>query len=171
MGSKAEPCLDRTQGPPFKPALRILASKFLKRTIQVGSHDSEVDARTTMDLAQLKIKHGPAYGTKQEAGLDSNCERLMEVLGEFQRRCILVDRQDVLSRHVSGGSPPPSLPPPPSAQYFSSLSPELFQTSPLLHFCNAGPAPAAPPPPPPPRRGFPASCYNTWTYSHREPAQ
>lgn len=92
------------QGPPFKPALRVLASKFLKRTIQVGSHDSEVDARTTMDLAQLKIKHGPAYGTKQEAGLDSNCERLMEVLGEFKRRCILVDRQDVLSRHVSGST-------------------------------------------------------------------
>ncbi|KAK9835492.1 hypothetical protein WJX74_001422 [Apatococcus lobatus] len=90
------------RGPPFKPALRVLASKFLKRTIQTGSHDSEIDARTTMDLAQLKIKHGPAYGTKQEAGLDSNCERLMEVLGEFKRRCILVDRQDVLSRHVSG---------------------------------------------------------------------
>ena len=93
------------QGPPWKPALRVLASKFLKRTIQVGSHDSKIDAQTTMDLAQLKIKHGPAYGARQEAGLDSNCDRLMEVLSDFKRRCVLVDRKDVLSRHVTGETP------------------------------------------------------------------
>ena len=98
------------QGPPFKPALRVLASKFLKRTIQVGSHDSEVDARTTMDLAQLKIKHGPAYGTKQEAGLDSNCERLMEVLENSSADASWWTARTYSLAMSQVGPPPPSLP-------------------------------------------------------------
>ncbi|EFJ43182.1 hypothetical protein VOLCADRAFT_66232 [Volvox carteri f. nagariensis] len=46
------------KGPPFKSALKILARRFLRRTIQDGAHDSAVDARTALDLALLKIKHG-----------------------------------------------------------------------------------------------------------------
>ncbi len=47
--------------PPCFPFLcypQILSRRFLKRTIQEGSHDSAVDARTALDLALLKIKHG-----------------------------------------------------------------------------------------------------------------
>ena len=44
------------QGLPFRSALRRLAEKFLKRQIQQGSHDPVVDARTALQLAQLKMK-------------------------------------------------------------------------------------------------------------------
>lgn len=46
------------RGPPYKSALKVLCRKFLKRSIQDGSHDSVVDARVALELAQLKIKHG-----------------------------------------------------------------------------------------------------------------
>lgn len=46
------------QGLPYRSALKVLALRFLKRKIQEGSHDSITDARTAMDLAQLKIRHG-----------------------------------------------------------------------------------------------------------------
>uniref|UniRef100_A0A6A7FTK6 RNA exonuclease 1 homolog n=2 Tax=Hirondellea gigas TaxID=1518452 RepID=A0A6A7FTK6_9CRUS len=45
-------------GPPFKRALRNLASEYLKKIIQndVGGHDSTEDAITCMDLLHWKIK-------------------------------------------------------------------------------------------------------------------
>lgn len=56
---------DSFRGPPHKPALRYLTSRFLKRKIQhhgkVG-HDSGEDARAAMDLFKLKVEHGPSYG-------------------------------------------------------------------------------------------------------------
>jgi hypothetical protein len=44
----------------LQPALRVLAERFLNRTIQGGDkgHDSVEDARATMDLTQLKIQNG-----------------------------------------------------------------------------------------------------------------
>lgn len=44
----------------LQPALRVLAERFLNRTIQGGNkgHDSVEDARATMDLTQLKIQNG-----------------------------------------------------------------------------------------------------------------
>ena len=53
------------QGPPYKPSLKVLAERFLKRPIQQGSHDSIDDAKAAMDLALLKISHGPSYGTSE----------------------------------------------------------------------------------------------------------
>jgi len=50
------------QGPPARCALRVLAKRYLQRSIQGGSHDSAVDARTALDLAILKMQHGPAFG-------------------------------------------------------------------------------------------------------------
>ena len=47
-----------TQGLPYRSALKVLAQRFLKRRIQEGSHDSVIDARTALDLVNLKIKHG-----------------------------------------------------------------------------------------------------------------
>ena len=53
------------QGPPYKPSLKVLAERFLKRPIQQGSHDSIDDAKAAMDLALLKTSHGPSYGTSE----------------------------------------------------------------------------------------------------------
>ena len=56
------------------------------------------DAKAALDLAALKIARGPAFGTQTgERG-----ERLTEVLGRHERRSALVDRLEVLNRHVSG---------------------------------------------------------------------
>ena len=51
------------------PPLQVLTKKFLKRTIQEGSHDSVVDALAALHLAQLKIKHGGVVGVVGVGGL------------------------------------------------------------------------------------------------------
>lgn len=76
----------------------MLAEKFLKRKIQDGSHDSVVDATTALDLAKLKIKHGPAWGTGEGRALTP----LVDLLADHDRRSCLIDRHEALSRHVSG---------------------------------------------------------------------
>ncbi|GFR42691.1 hypothetical protein Agub_g3612 [Astrephomene gubernaculifera] len=92
------------RGPPFKSALKILARRFLRRCIQEGSHDSAVDARTALDLALLKIKHGPAYGTLG-SGPRASAPKLCEVVSEHCGvKACLVDRHDVLGRYVSGAA-------------------------------------------------------------------
>ncbi|XP_045828981.1 small RNA degrading nuclease 5-like [Trifolium pratense] len=47
-------------GSPYKSALRFLTKRFLSREIQQSrnGHDSIEDARATMELALLKIRHG-----------------------------------------------------------------------------------------------------------------
>lgn len=44
------------QGPPQRSKLKYLASRFLRRDIQGGAHDSVQDARAAMDLVLLKIR-------------------------------------------------------------------------------------------------------------------
>lgn len=87
------------QGPPYKPALRILAERYLRRTIQQGEHDSVIDARAALDLVKLKLAKGPAYGTLLQA---EQGDKLMDVLHTHKRRCTLVDRTDMLNRHATG---------------------------------------------------------------------
>ena len=87
------------QGPPFKPALRILAERYLRRSIQQGEHDSVIDAQAALDLVKLKIAKGPAYGTFLQA---EQGDKLMDVLHIHKRRCTLVDRTDMLNRHATG---------------------------------------------------------------------
>ncbi|GAA6060288.1 hypothetical protein JCM10212_002929 [Sporobolomyces blumeae] len=64
------------RGPPFKASLKWLAQKWLKKEIQnnvgkaadgengatVGGHDSEEDARTCIELLNLKMEKGPGFG-------------------------------------------------------------------------------------------------------------
>ncbi|GAA6010894.1 hypothetical protein JCM11491_004588 [Sporobolomyces phaffii] len=68
------------RGPPFKASLKWLAQKWLKKEIQkthvvpeggvvaaaapapVGGHDSEEDARTCVELLNLKMDKGPGFG-------------------------------------------------------------------------------------------------------------
>lgn len=77
----------------------MLAERHLKRIIQQGEHDSVIDAQAAMDLVQLKIARGPAFGTfsQEEQG-----DKLLDVLHAHQRRCTIVDRHDMLNRHVTG---------------------------------------------------------------------
>jgi RNA exonuclease 1 len=51
------------RGPPFRSALRHLTKQHLGREIQMSDkgHCSQEDALATMELTQLKIKHGPAF--------------------------------------------------------------------------------------------------------------
>ncbi|MEW5319660.1 MAG: hypothetical protein WDW38_010802 [Sanguina aurantia] len=90
------------RGLPYKTKLKILATKFLKRTIQESSHDSVIDAVTALDLAKLKIKHGPAFGTGERRG--GPAFKLTDVLADHGRRTCLVDRHDMLSRWATGAT-------------------------------------------------------------------
>eukprot|EP00873_Tetraselmis_striata_P024787 jgi/Tetstr1/445051/TSEL_032856.t1 len=98
-------CLDTSilyphpKGPPARSALRYLTEKFLKRSIQQGSHDSVEDARAAMDLAKLKIKHGPGWGVERQ-----ETELLVQQLSEAGQRCSLVDRLGSLHKWVTGGA-------------------------------------------------------------------
>lgn len=87
------------QGPPCKPALRVLSERYLRRAIQQGEHDSVVDACAALDLVKLKVARGPAYGTYLQG---EQGDKLMDVLHRHNKRCTLVDRTDMLNRHVTG---------------------------------------------------------------------
>lgn len=45
-------------------------------------------------------RHGPAFGTGVTGEMQG--DRLVDRLAAAGRRCVLVDRQDMLSRHVTG---------------------------------------------------------------------
>lgn len=80
-------------GPPYKPALRVLTERLLGRRIQDGSHDSVADAVATMELALLKFKKGPAFGEQRQDGTP-----LVEAIWENGKRATLIDRQRALTR-------------------------------------------------------------------------
>lgn len=79
----------------------MLADRYLKRTIQQGEHDSVVDARAALDLVKLKIARGPAFGTYLQG---AQGDKLVDVLHSHNKRCTLVDRTDMLNRHVTGAA-------------------------------------------------------------------
>lgn len=55
---------DHSRGKPWRPSLKWLTHKFLKREIQLSAsgHDSIEDAKACMDLLKEKVKHGPLFG-------------------------------------------------------------------------------------------------------------
>uniref|UniRef100_A0A1D2A373 Exonuclease domain-containing protein n=1 Tax=Auxenochlorella protothecoides TaxID=3075 RepID=A0A1D2A373_AUXPR len=75
--------------PPAKSALRVLASRFLKRTIQKDCHDPVEDARAALDLALLKFSRGPDFGLP--ASPDARRARLADALHAAGRTCTFVD--------------------------------------------------------------------------------
>uniref|UniRef100_A0ACD5Y553 Uncharacterized protein n=1 Tax=Avena sativa TaxID=4498 RepID=A0ACD5Y553_AVESA len=85
------------RGPRCKIALRVLANKYLSREIQnTGSgHDSAEDARAALDLALLKIKYGPDFGSPPSFSR----RKLASVLHESGKKCSLIDDVGVLDRY------------------------------------------------------------------------
>jgi DNA polymerase III epsilon subunit-like protein len=117
------------KGPPARSALRVLASRFLRRTIQAGQggHDPVEDARAAMDLALLKVSRGPAFGV---GGGEAKGMKLAEVLSSRGRRSALVDGLDFLSRHAVGNCS--ALPASDDAESAAAAAKELRR--PQVHF-------------------------------------
>lgn len=90
------------KGEGYKQALRVLAERFLKRKIQSGTHDSLDDARATMDLALLKFKHGPTWGTPDDP--ENAKDHVVDLLGSVGRTSCLVDRPEILRRLTTGAA-------------------------------------------------------------------
>ncbi|KAL4183776.1 hypothetical protein AMTRI_Chr11g156790 [Amborella trichopoda] len=89
-----------SRGAHYKPALRVLARRFLSRDIQISGHghDSVEDAKAAMDLALLKIRHGPDFGSPATFLR----QKLVAVLSENGRNCALIDGTSVLKRYAHG---------------------------------------------------------------------
>ncbi|PNT65338.1 hypothetical protein BRADI_4g40790v3 [Brachypodium distachyon] len=90
------------RGPRCKIALRVLTNKYLSREIQnTGSgHDSVEDARAALDLAILKIKHGPDFGSPPSFSR----RKLSSILHESGKKCSLIDDVYVLDRYSDASS-------------------------------------------------------------------
>ncbi|KAI4337907.1 hypothetical protein L6164_016271 [Bauhinia variegata] len=82
-----------------KTALRILAKKFLSKEIQQSGngHDSVEDARATMELALLKIRHGPEFGSPPSFIR----KKFLTVLSESGKTSSLVDDISIVKRYAS----------------------------------------------------------------------
>ncbi|KAL6906192.1 hypothetical protein ACP4OV_003793 [Aristida adscensionis] len=80
-----------------KIALRVLAKKFLSREIQNSGcgHDSVEDARAALELALLKIKYGPDFGSHPS----TSRRNLTNILHESGKKCSLIDDVSVLERY------------------------------------------------------------------------
>ncbi|CAH8356794.1 unnamed protein product [Eruca vesicaria subsp. sativa] len=90
------------RGGSYKTKLRILAKKFLAREIQMSEtgHDSVEDAKAAMDLALMKIKYGPEFGSPPEMIR----KRLLNVLNESGKATSIVDNINIVKRYASDSS-------------------------------------------------------------------
>ncbi|CAO2834274.1 unnamed protein product [Amaranthus hypochondriacus] len=88
------------RGGSYKTALRVLARKFLSKEIQDSGrgHDSIEDARTAMELALLKIKNGPDFGSAPQF----TRKKLIDVLTESRKMSSFIDDRSIVKRHASG---------------------------------------------------------------------
>ncbi|XP_038886453.1 small RNA degrading nuclease 5 [Benincasa hispida] len=87
------------RGGSHKSALRILAKRFLSKEIQQSGngHDSIEDARATMELALLKIKHGPDFGSPPSLIR----KKLLNILGESGKTSSFIDNISTVKRYSS----------------------------------------------------------------------
>ncbi|KAK9109078.1 hypothetical protein Sjap_017138 [Stephania japonica] len=88
------------RGARYKSALRVLSRRFLSREIQQSGHghDSIEDARATMELALLKIIHGPDFGSTPSVIR----KKLVTVLSDSGKTSSLVDEVSVVKRYATG---------------------------------------------------------------------
>ncbi|KAG7551929.1 Exonuclease RNase T/DNA polymerase III [Arabidopsis thaliana x Arabidopsis arenosa] len=89
-------------GRSYKTKLQILAKKFLAREIQLSEsgHDSVEDAKAAMDLALLKIKHGPDFGSPPEMIR----KKLLAILNESGKTTSIIDNVNIVKRYASESS-------------------------------------------------------------------
>ncbi|XP_031383418.1 small RNA degrading nuclease 5 isoform X1 [Punica granatum] len=89
-------------GKSYKPALRILARRFLSKEIQQSGngHDSVEDARTAMELTLLKIRHGPDFGTSPSF----MSKKFLSVLSDSGKNSSFIDEISIVKKYSSGSS-------------------------------------------------------------------
>ncbi|CAI5724595.1 unnamed protein product [Peronospora effusa] len=89
------------KGPPFRSALRFLTNRFLRRAIQTGmdGHCSVEDAVATLQLAQLKIKHGPTFPSIEH---EYKQKKVVNEMAMAKKSVLIVDSQRSC-RSLSGG--------------------------------------------------------------------
>lgn len=83
-----------TSGPPAKMSLKALVQTHLNRIIQIGTHDSAQDAIAAMELAKLKIKHGPSFGITKIGGIT-----IFEKIKKAGHSGVMIDRNSLVSTH------------------------------------------------------------------------
>ncbi|XP_059452953.1 small RNA degrading nuclease 5 isoform X1 [Corylus avellana] len=90
------------RGSSHKTALRVLARRYLSQEIQQSGngHDSIEDARATMELALLKIRHGPEFGSPPSYMR----EKLLTVLSQSGKTSSFIDDISIVKRYSSGSS-------------------------------------------------------------------
>ncbi|XVE55223.1 hypothetical protein DITRI_Ditri03aG0142300 [Diplodiscus trichospermus] len=90
------------RGGSYKTALRVLAKRFLSREIQQSGtgHDSIEDARAAMDLALLKIRNGPDFGSPPSFMR----RKLLTLLGECGKTTSFIDDISIVKRYASESS-------------------------------------------------------------------
>lgn len=91
-----------SRGGSYKIALRVLTRRFLSREIQdsENGHDSAEDARAALELAFLKIRHGPDFGRPPSFMR----KKLLSVLGECGKRSSFIDNISIVKRYASESS-------------------------------------------------------------------
>ncbi|OVA10693.1 Exonuclease [Macleaya cordata] len=89
------------RGAHYKSSLRVLARRFLSRAIQdsVNGHDSVEDARATMELALLKVRHGPEFGSPPPS---FTRKKLVTLLGESGKTSSFIDDVSIVKRYAAG---------------------------------------------------------------------
>ncbi|GLU16609.1 hypothetical protein SLE2022_330350 [Rubroshorea leprosula] len=90
------------RGGSYKTALRVLTKRFLSREIQQSGtgHDSIEDARAAMELALLKIRNGPDFGSPPSFMR----RKLLSVLGECGKTSSFIDEISIVKRYASESS-------------------------------------------------------------------
>ncbi|ESW33378.1 hypothetical protein PHAVU_001G064400 [Phaseolus vulgaris] len=90
------------RGASHKKALRFLTKKFLAREIQQSEngHDSIEDARATLELALLKIRNGPDFGSPPSF----TKKKFLSILSESGKTSSLIDDISIVKRYASESS-------------------------------------------------------------------
>ncbi|PSS17492.1 Small RNA degrading nuclease [Actinidia chinensis var. chinensis] len=87
------------RGGSHKTALRVLTRRFLSREIQESErgHDSIEDARAALELALLKIRHGPDFGSPPSFVR----KKFLTVLSECGKASTLIDNISIVKRYAA----------------------------------------------------------------------